>query len=415
MKNFLKELSSQFQGFSNHFLKPDERIQFVNRIGDDFIVKVAGVEIVIEEQTYFDALRTFKILDDYLENARTSGQKVVELVAENDSFEFFVIIKGERYQISFPIDGKTVCERCSRTHFVTGYGLRPAPFLVESNCCLSCHREESRAMEAGGVEDREAKTASGTTHHKMEDSDEPSLADFVRSFNELATDETPHVDTPKIPPVTTHQEREDSDESSLADFARSLQQGVSEPQASPLGQSDDTPQQKKEVFGRVGRELVRKYRDLIFSQRTYTLKRGKILDRWSTVILNGQGHEDKIIALTVQLLEESEVADMDWQMVSLQPTRIKGFMLSKKRDYLMVKSRGAGERHRMYIGARDYGNHLDVTWFLVERTPFWKTLAKFIAIVYTLGGAITLLHFDILMSKTSVPMSQSHTRVFRVL
>ena len=112
---------------------------------------------------------------------------------------------------------------------------------------------------------------------------------------------------------------------------------------------------------------------------TMTIKKGKIIDRWETIIQGGSGKGEMIFSLIEQLLEESEAPGIAWQPISAQPSAIKGLVLGKKRDYLMVTSKGVSSDYRMYTGARDYGVHLDVTWFLVEKPPFWKKIIRFLS------------------------------------
>ena len=378
--NFLKRIGGM-----------DARIEVTKREIHTYTVLIDGREYQIKESEYRKIRQSLNILDGYLKNNLPFGLKSLSLVREGGQSRFVFDVKGQNFLVDYDPDEFATCSDCGFQEFVLKEvlipKLYPVPIVLGGDRCVVCQFEHATipvASDLLGTSDDKPTPALESGGEEVEV--ERDGADKAIEVKEVFKKE-------EVKPTT----EQDSNESSLADFAHSLQQKVSEPEVSkPVEEpSRDELQKTDDVFSKVGGELLKKYRELISSQRTYTLKRGKITERWSTVVLNGQGHGDKIIALTVQLLEESEVDDMDWEMVSLQPTRIKGFMLSKKRDYLMVKSKGAGEKHRMYIGARDYGNHLDVTWFLVERTPFWKTLAKFIAIVYTLGGAITLLHFDI--------------------
>jgi hypothetical protein len=57
-------------------------------------------------------------------------------------------------------------------------------------------------------------------------------------------------------------------------------------------------------------------------------------------------------------------------MIEAQPGMIKGFF-GKKRNYLMVSNQALKD-YRMYVGARDYGKHLDISWFLTVEPGFFK-------------------------------------------
>ena len=80
--------------------------------------------------------------------------------------------------------------------------------------------------------------------------------------------------------------------------------------------------------------------------------------------------------MTQKWLGNSDAPDTVWERVEAQPSLVKGLLHGKKRDYLLVTNKGVGEDLRMYIGARDFGTHLDVTWFLTAEPNWVKDLAK---------------------------------------
>jgi len=61
----------------------------------------------------------------------------------------------------------------------------------------------------------------------------------------------------------------------------------------------------------------------------------------------------------------------------------------------MVTNKGIGESYRMYIGVRDFGNNLDVTWLLTVEPRWFKSLARGAAIVASAGAAGALMGVDI--------------------
>ena len=75
-------------------------------------------------------------------------------------------------------------------------------------------------------------------------------------------------------------------------------------------------------------------------------------------------------------------------MIEATPSMFKG-LFGKKRDYLMVTN-AALKDYRMYVGARDYGRHLDISWFLTVELGFFK---KAFSEVLTKGASNTALSF----------------------
>lgn len=129
--------------------------------------------------------------------------------------------------------------------------------------------------------------------------------------------------------------------------------------------------------------------------KTVTLKDDKIIDSWATVIDSGAGKAEAIFKLTEKALSESEAPDVEWERVDAQPSRLKGLLLGKKRDYLRVINKGIGEDYRMYVGTRDFGTHLDVTWFLTVEPNWLKRVAKSAASLATVGAANLLMELDL--------------------
>jgi hypothetical protein len=95
-----------------------------------------------------------------------------------------------------------------------------------------------------------------------------------------------------------------------------------------------------------------------------TLKDEKIIDRWSIIIENGQGNAEQIYKDTESYIKESKAPGIEIGRVKVRPGWLKG-LFGKERDYVMVTNEGLSD-YRMFIGARDYGNNLDVSWYLTS-------------------------------------------------
>jgi hypothetical protein len=102
-----------------------------------------------------------------------------------------------------------------------------------------------------------------------------------------------------------------------------------------------------------------------------TLNDEKILDQWSVVIESGAGKDGTLLQSTQDMLRNSELPGVAWQKVDAQPSMLKG-LFGNKRSYLMVTCEAVKD-YRMYVGARDYGKHLDVSWFLTVEPGFFKS------------------------------------------
>lgn len=102
-----------------------------------------------------------------------------------------------------------------------------------------------------------------------------------------------------------------------------------------------------------------------------TLNDEKILDQWGVVLEGGAGKAAAMVQTVYTTLKASELPGVNCGTVEAQPSMLKGFF-GNKRSYLMVTS-DAVKDYRMYVGARDYGKHLDVSWFLTVEPGFFKS------------------------------------------
>jgi len=107
-----------------------------------------------------------------------------------------------------------------------------------------------------------------------------------------------------------------------------------------------------------------------------TLGEEKILDNWSVLIENAHGRSKKIFDLTKESMKKERLPDVEVEEVKVK-SRPRG-LLGKvfERDYLMVTNKGLKD-FKMYIGARDFGNNLNVSWYLTcEPGPLKKMFSQ---------------------------------------
>ena len=102
-----------------------------------------------------------------------------------------------------------------------------------------------------------------------------------------------------------------------------------------------------------------------------TLKDEKTLDTWGIVMEPGAGHANSLSQIIQESIKDALLPGVSSEIVSAQPGMLKG-LFGKKREYLMITNEGLKD-YRMYIGSRDYGKHLDISWFLTVEPGFFKS------------------------------------------
>jgi len=92
------------------------------------------------------------------------------------------------------------------------------------------------------------------------------------------------------------------------------------------------------------------------------LKNEKIIDRWSTLIQNEQGKMEQVYKDTEDNIKKSEAPYVKYERVKISASFLKG-LFGNKRVYLKVINQKY-KSYKIYVGARDYGNNLDLCWYL---------------------------------------------------
>lgn len=102
-----------------------------------------------------------------------------------------------------------------------------------------------------------------------------------------------------------------------------------------------------------------------------TLKDEKLLDSWGVVLEGAAGKHDDLLQGILAELKAGELPGVAWGMIEANPGMLKGWF-GKKRDFLRITTEGLKD-YRMYVGSRDYGRHLDFSWFLTVEPGFFKS------------------------------------------
>ena len=92
-----------------------------------------------------------------------------------------------------------------------------------------------------------------------------------------------------------------------------------------------------------------------------------VIGDWGHFVEGAQGKAEEIFKGTEDFLKESGVSSLNIQRRELMPGIIKA-MLGTKREFLVVKEEHFKLKpYHVLVNARDYGNNLDVVWYLTYR------------------------------------------------
>ncbi len=98
------------------------------------------------------------------------------------------------------------------------------------------------------------------------------------------------------------------------------------------------------------------------------LTKEEVIDNWSVLIEDGQGRAEKIFQDAEGFIKGSKAPGLVIERQKLAPGVLKG-ILGVRRDFLVVAplNNPRLEPFKVYINARDYGNNLDVSWYLTYK------------------------------------------------
>jgi hypothetical protein len=97
-----------------------------------------------------------------------------------------------------------------------------------------------------------------------------------------------------------------------------------------------------------------------------TLSAERVIDSWFALVKNGAGKDQWLIDTTEQALKNSAVPNL-----ACQKEVVSTGMFGEKRNFLMVVHRALRE-YAMFIGARNFGPDLDVSWYMTINPGFFK-------------------------------------------
>ena len=106
-----------------------------------------------------------------------------------------------------------------------------------------------------------------------------------------------------------------------------------------------------------------------------------IQGNWAHLIEGAQGRKEEIFKDTEYFLKQSGVSSITIRRQELIPGYIRG-ALGKKREFLVVKDKHFRLRpYQVLVNAEDYGNNLNVAWYLTYRLSIIQALLTVIPFV----------------------------------
>ena len=130
------------------------------------------------------------------------------------------------------------------------------------------------------------------------------------------------------------------------------------------------------------------------------VRKEQIVEEWAVLIQGGQRHAREIIERSRGLIVTSRAPDVTMEEKEMAPGVIRGF-LGNKRPFLVISNRSNGnlKTYEMYLNARNYGNNLQVAWYVIYRPGIAEVILRLSLLVPFLNLFVLPLYFVIRLSK----------------
>lgn len=119
------------------------------------------------------------------------------------------------------------------------------------------------------------------------------------------------------------------------------------------------------------------------------LRKDQVLDTWSILIEKAQGNSEGVFKDTEVFITESKAPALKMERQSMAPGIVRGFF-GTKRDFLIVTDQESFrlKPYQIFINARDYGDNLDIAWFLTYRPTIWQAVLSLFPYVNVIPKAL---------------------------
>jgi len=112
------------------------------------------------------------------------------------------------------------------------------------------------------------------------------------------------------------------------------------------------------------------------------LRKDQVLDTWAILIGKAQGKSNEIFQDTEGFIRDSKAPSLQIEKKSMA-AGIVGGVMGKTRDFLAITDRDNSrlKPYQIFVNARDYGDNLDVSWYLTFRPSLLQALCALLPYV----------------------------------
>ncbi len=112
------------------------------------------------------------------------------------------------------------------------------------------------------------------------------------------------------------------------------------------------------------------------------LRKDQVEDSWGILIENAQGKAEEVFHNAEVFIKGNNVPSLVMEKKSISPGFVKS-VLGSARKFLVVVYKGNFrlKPYQVFVNARDFGNNLDVSWYMTFRPSLWQSFVSLIPFV----------------------------------
>lgn len=135
------------------------------------------------------------------------------------------------------------------------------------------------------------------------------------------------------------------------------------------------------------------------------LRKEQVLDMWAALIECAQGKGEEVLKDTEAFLVASKAPDIVMERREIAPGLVTG-MIGKKRDFLIIADQAFRlQPYKIYMNARNYGDNLDVSWYLTYKPSMLQSIVSLLPYVNIITATANELDLfdqqDLIVYKTN--------------
>jgi hypothetical protein len=112
------------------------------------------------------------------------------------------------------------------------------------------------------------------------------------------------------------------------------------------------------------------------------LRKDQVLENWAILIEKAQGKADDIFQNTEVFIKETKAPSLEMEKQAVAPGMVSG-LTGKTREFLVITDWQSFRLrpYKIFINARDYGDNLDVSWYLTFKPTLLQAIFSLLPFV----------------------------------